>query len=53
MDFSLQKIKVGYFLCFKKGNQADNVLAVSEQDAASSKTNIAVDKMFLIRDWVV
>jgi hypothetical protein len=49
MSFSLQKIKVGYFLCFKEGNQADKVLAVSDQAAASSKTNTAADKMFLIR----
>jgi len=49
MDFSLQKIKIGYVLCFKKGKRADKVLAVSDQAAASSKTNTAADKMFLIR----
>jgi hypothetical protein len=53
MDFSLPKIKVGYFLCFKKGKQADKVLAVSNEAVASSKTSNAADKMFLIRKWVV
>lgn len=53
MDFSLRKIKVGNFLCFKKGKQADKMLAVSGQAAASSKSNTAADKMFLIRKRVV